>query len=55
MKKAGQREREIAIAKGHVNSDGMPEIWVCVDGCWSKRTFGHSYDASAGMVIILNY
>lgn len=49
MTAAGQRERDIAIAKGDVEN-GIPFISVIGDGGWSKRTYGHGFGASAGVV-----
>ncbi|KAK4884107.1 hypothetical protein RN001_000378 [Aquatica leii] len=53
MISAAQAEREIAISKGHVNSGGIPYITVIGDGGWSKRSYGHGYNASSGVGIII--
>lgn len=50
MKKAGEEERQIALKKGHLMSDGTPYITVIADGGWSKRTYGHGYNAASGVV-----
>lgn len=50
MVAAGQQEKEAAIAKGHVCADGIPYITVYVDGGWCKRSYGHSFNASSGIV-----
>ena len=52
MLEAGQREREIAIQKGHFH-EGVPAITVIVDGGWSKRLHKHSYNAKSGVAIII--
>lgn len=49
----GAREKAIAIEKGHVE-DGIPFITVIVDGGWSKRSYGHAYNASSGVVSFTN-
>lgn len=53
MSKAGKEENAIAKEKGHVDADGIPFISVYVDGGWSKRSYGHNYDAASGAVSIL--
>lgn len=50
MKKAGEEEKRIAIEKGDVTLEGTPYITVIGDGGWSKRTYGHGYNASSGVV-----
>lgn len=50
IKKAGEQERSIAIGKGNVSTDGIPYITVYVDGGWLKRSYGHNFDSSSGMV-----
>lgn len=53
MEAAGVREKENAIEKNNIYEDGTPWITVYLDGSWSKRTYGHNYDALSGMVSIL--
>lgn len=50
MQKAGEEERKIAIEKGNVCVDGTPYITVIVDGGWSKRSYGHGFNAASGVV-----
>lgn len=50
IKIAGEQEKSIAIQKGHVSSDGVPFVTVYVDGGWLKRSYGHNFDSSSGMV-----
>lgn len=50
MKEAGEEEKRIALEKGHVTPDGTPFITVIGDGGWSKRSYGHGYSASSGVV-----
>lgn len=50
IKTAGEQEKSIAIQKGHVSSDGVPFVTVYVDGGWLKRSYGHNFDSSSGMV-----
>ncbi|CAG4991464.1 unnamed protein product [Parnassius apollo] len=51
IKIAGEQERSIAIKKGHVSSDGVPFVTLYVDGGWLKRSYGHNYDSSSGMIL----
>lgn len=50
MENAAAEERKIALENGHVGSDGIPYITVLLDGGWSKRSYGHSYNAASGVV-----
>lgn len=50
MQQAGEEEKEIAIKKGQFTPDGTPYITVIGDGGWSKRSYGHGYNASSGVV-----
>ncbi|KAH0822733.1 hypothetical protein GEV33_000059 [Tenebrio molitor] len=50
---AGIAEAEIAKQKGNVDSDGIPFTTVDVDGGWSKRSYGHNYNALSGTAIII--
>lgn len=49
MEEAGKKGKEEAIKNGHIK-DGIPWISVYVDGGWSKRSYGHSYNAASGVV-----
>lgn len=51
MREAGKREKEIAISKGQI-INGKPYTTVILDGGWNKRTYGHSFNASSGVVSI---
>lgn len=55
MKENAQIEKEIAIESGDVDSDGIPFITVVVDGGWSKRSYGHNYNALSGVGCIIGY
>jgi hypothetical protein len=55
-RKNGEMERMLAIQAGDVyQADGKeyPYITVTVDGEWSKRSYGHSYNANAGVGVII--
>lgn len=52
MEEAGKKERELALENGDVDPNGMPFITVLVDGGWSKRSYGHSYNAHSGVVSV---
>jgi len=43
--KAGQEEKQIAI-QNETQHQEIPAISVIVDGGWSKRSHGHSYNAN---------
>jgi len=50
------RERQLAIDDGeYVNVEGISyaSITVCVDCGWSKRCYGHSYNANCGVAVII--
>lgn len=49
---AGKQEKQKAIEKGHIDSDGVPYITVIADGAWSKRSYKVNYDAASGVVSI---
>ena len=52
MEEAGKEEHDIAKNLGHVDEDGIPYVTVYLDGGWSKRSYGHTYKASSGVVSI---
>ena len=52
MLAAGQQERRIAVEKGNFQQ-GVPYISVILDGGWSKRSHKHTYNALAGVAIII--
>lgn len=49
MKENGEKEKQIAISKGHIK-DGIPYISVIGDGGWNKRSYGHGMSSTAGVV-----
>ncbi|XP_069361994.1 uncharacterized protein [Maniola hyperantus] len=55
MYQAGKEEREIAIAKGHVDPDGIPYITVVVDGSWAKRSYRTNYNSLSGVSCIIGF
>lgn len=50
MEAAAKEEEERAKEKGHLDPDGLPYITVYLDGGWSKRSYGHNYNAASGVV-----
>lgn len=50
MVEAGKLENALARERGQIDEDGIPWIIVYVDGGWSKRSYGHSYNALSGVV-----
>lgn len=55
MHQAGIEERELAIAKGHVDNDGNPYITVVVDGSWAKRSYRTNYNSLSGVSCIIGF
>ncbi|KAL0894185.1 hypothetical protein ABMA27_014210 [Loxostege sticticalis] len=53
MNSAAKKERDIAIAEGRVDADGIPVIDVIADGCYSKRTYKKNYSALSGAAAII--
>jgi len=51
IRKAGEEEKQLAIAAGDVDADdGIPFCTVVADGQWSKRSYKTKYDALSGVV-----
>ncbi|GLV46107.1 hypothetical protein CBL_10767 [Carabus blaptoides fortunei] len=50
--KYGKIEYEIAVSKNAVENN-MAQICVFVDGGWSKRSYGHNYNAASGVASII--
>jgi hypothetical protein len=50
MDATGKEEYKIAREKGDVDQDGVAHITVFLDGGWSKRSYGHNYNAASGVV-----
>lgn len=51
LKEAGAQEKKIAEEKGHY-LNGVPYVTATGDGGWGKRTYGHGYNSSSGVVSI---
>ena len=51
MLEAGKQERELAI-QNNEDHHGIPAITVIVDGGWSKRAHGHSYNVNSGVGVM---
>lgn len=47
---AGKKEYLMAVKNGDLDEDGTPFTTVIVDGGWSKRSYGHNFNASSGVV-----
>ena len=54
MLQAGREEKRLAEERGDYH-EGVPAITVIVDGGWSKRSHGHSYNAKSGVAIVIGY
>lgn len=50
MKTAGAEEYKIATDEHQLDDTGKTWTSVYVDGGWSKRSYGHSYNAASGAV-----
>ncbi|XP_031327537.1 uncharacterized protein LOC116166782 isoform X2 [Photinus pyralis] len=53
IEKAGIEEYDIAISKGQVDENGLAWVVVYTDCGWSQRSYGHSYNASSGVAVII--
>lgn len=54
MEENGKREKDLAIENKEIDSDGVPNITILLNGEWSKRSYGHSYNAASGLVSMKN-
>lgn len=50
MQNAGAEEYALAVERGDVDENGIAFITVVLDGGWSKRSYGHNYNAASGVV-----
>lgn len=46
-------ERSLAEERGDVDRDGFTNICAIVDGGWCKRSYGHGYNSSSGVAVII--
>ncbi|KAJ8969611.1 hypothetical protein NQ317_001975 [Molorchus minor] len=53
MKEAGEEEKRAALERGDIDVAGVPCITVYLDGGWSKRSYGHTYNAASGVAVII--
>ena len=54
MKNSAEKEKEIAIEKGHVDKDGIPCITVVGDDSWSNnRSYRSKYNALSGTAAVM--
>ncbi|KAB0804422.1 hypothetical protein PPYR_01392, partial [Photinus pyralis] len=49
IKLAGEEERRIAVEENRVTAFNVPYITVYVDGGWSTRSYGHSFNGNSGL------
>lgn len=54
MKVAAEEEKQIARGEGKFDDQGEI-ITVVTDGCWSKRSYGNSYNALSGSATIIGH
>lgn len=50
MELAAQEEKNLAIQRGDVDTEGIPLITVVVDGSWAKRSYKTNYASLSGVV-----
>lgn len=53
MAEAIEEEKKLAEERGDMDVDGYYNICVIVDGGWCKRSYGHGYNASSGVAVII--
>jgi len=56
MALAAEEEKKLAVASEEfIDVEGVqyPAIRVVLDGGWSKRTYGHGYNANCGVAVII--
>jgi hypothetical protein len=54
MRLAGLQEKQLALDRGDVETDGIPMCPVVADGQWGKRSYKTKYDSLSGAVILYN-
>ncbi|GFU31448.1 yqaJ domain-containing protein [Nephila pilipes] len=47
------KEKKLAELRGDIDSDGYYCITLIVDGVWCKRSYGHGYNASSGVSVLI--
>ncbi|GFX47936.1 transposable element Tcb2 transposase [Trichonephila clavipes] len=55
MVKAILDEKQLAESRGDIDSDGYYCITLIVDGGWCKRSYGHGYNASSGVSVLIGW
>lgn len=55
MEEAAKEEYDLAITNGEVDLNGVPNITVVADGCWSKRSYRKKYNALSGAAVKIGY
>ncbi|CAG9771359.1 unnamed protein product [Ceutorhynchus assimilis] len=53
IEEAAVEEKEMAIERGDIDENGVPFITVLLDGGWSKRSYGHTYNACSGVAVVI--
>lgn len=53
MDAAIEEEKKLAKERGDIDSEGFHTVCAIVDGGWCKRTYGHGYNASSGVAVII--
>lgn len=48
-----EAEKELSSERGDIDEDGFHCITAIADGGWCKRTYGHGYNASSGVAVII--
>ncbi|GFU02850.1 uncharacterized protein NPIL_515811 [Nephila pilipes] len=48
------QEKKLAEMRGDIDSDGYYYITLIVDGGWCMRSYGHGYNASSGVSVLIS-
>ncbi|KAL4123428.1 hypothetical protein QTP88_015606 [Uroleucon formosanum] len=55
MRLAGLQEKQLALDRGDVDTDGIPMCPVVADGQWGKRSYKTKYDSLSGAATIIGF
>ncbi|KAI4468120.1 hypothetical protein MML48_2g00019796 [Holotrichia oblita] len=53
MENADKGELQLAKEKNNVDINGVGQVTIYADGGWSKRSYGHTYNAASGVAVII--
>lgn len=55
MELAASEEKDLAIQRGDVDSEGIPLLTVVVDGSWAKRSYRTNFASLSGTVSCFSF